>query len=72
MTASRDEAGAEKYGARVYYYADGVIQVMQTVKKGGRYVVAIDPARRPKSRFVNPGDDALLASVVRSAGLGEL
>lgn len=65
------QAGTGKYGARVYAYPDGVIQVKQTVKRGtGRsdpYVV--DDQRE---RFVDPGDDAALGAAVRAATQGLL
>jgi hypothetical protein len=58
-----------RYGARVFFFEDGVVLVKQTVKKGkpGRYVIDGD-----KERHVDPGHDRLLGEVVRLAGQGKL
>lgn len=62
----------EKYGARVYFYPDGVVQIVQTIKKDGRYVVDTTPSGDNRERHVNPGDNAELGSVLRLAGEGKL
>ena len=60
--------GPSEFGARVYFYGDGVILVKQTVKsKQGIYVID-----GQKERFVDPGDDRLLGEVIRLAGAGKL
>jgi hypothetical protein len=65
------QTGAGKYGARVYAYKDGVVQVKQTIKRGSdhtdRYVVD-----EQRERFVDPGDDAALGAAVRAATEGRL
>ncbi len=61
-----------KYGARVYYYDDGVILVKQTVKRGSTYVIDVGPDGLQREAHVNKGDDERLTSVIRLAGEGGL
>jgi hypothetical protein len=65
------QPNANRYGARVYLQADGVVLVKQTIKQGTHqnapYV--IDAQRE---QFVDPGNDAALGAAVRSALLGQL
>lgn len=65
------QPNANRYGARVYLQADGVVLVKQTIKRGTQqntpYV--IDSQRE---RFVDPGDDAALGAAVRAALHGQL
>ena len=65
---------ASKYGARVYFYDDGVVLVKQTVKsaKTGEYVIDTGAKGQHNERHVDPGDDRLLGEVVRLAGRGKL
>jgi hypothetical protein len=70
MTA--EEPTAAKFGARVYFHNDGVIQVCQTVLRNGRYVIDTKDDGKLKEKWVNPGEDATLTAAVRSAGKGEL
>jgi len=63
---------ADKYGARVYFYPDGVVQVCQTVLRNGRYVIDGRPGGKLKEKWVDPGDDSKLSAAVRLAGEGKL
>ncbi len=65
---------ALQYGARVYFYEDGVVLVKQTVKsaKTGTYVVDTDANGNHRERHVDPDSDRLLSEVVRLAGQGKL
>lgn len=67
-----EEPTAAKFGARVYFHNDGVVQVCQTVLRNGRYVIDAKPDGKLKEKWVNAGDDATLTLAVRSAGKGEL
>jgi hypothetical protein len=62
----------DKYGARVYFYPDGVVQVCQTILRNGRYVIDGLPGNKLKEKWVDPGDDVGLAAAVRAAGQGKL
>ena len=71
-TAADDvQPNAQRYGARVYLHADGVVLVKQTVKRGPAHT---DPyvVDRDRERHVNPGNDAALGAAVRAALRGEL
>ena len=57
------------YGARVYFFDDGVALVKQTVKNEGTGRYVID---RDRERHVDPGDDRALGEAVRLAGEGRL
>ena len=65
-----------KYGARVYFYSDGVVLVKQTIKRDShvRYVLDVDSEGKLKERFVDPGpdEDRELGEVIRLAGKGQL
>ena len=65
-------SGATQYGARVYFYADGVVLVKQTTKRSGRYVIDTTSDGKHKERHVDPGDDRRLGQTVRLAGEGKL
>ena len=69
---SSDEPTAAKYGARVYFHNDGVVQVCQTVLRNGRYVLDTKPDGKFHEKWVNPRDDNTLVAAVRAAGEGKL
>lgn len=60
------------YGARVYFFKDGVILVKQTIKKNRDYVIDMDSNGKQREKHVDPGDDRMLGEVVRLAGEGKL
>ncbi len=65
-----------KYGARVYFYEDDVIQVIQTVHRDGAktYVLDCDKKGNPKQEHVNAGEDqaSQVLDALRRAERGEL
>ena len=65
---------SKRYGARVYFYDDGVTLVKQTIKREGvgRYVVDTDSDGKSKEKHVSPGNDTELGETVRLAGEGKL
>ena len=66
------EPKAAKYGARVYFHNDGVVQVVQTVLRNGRYVLDTKTDNKFHEKFINLGDDPTLVEAIRAAGEGTL
>ncbi len=63
-----------RYGARLFFYEDGTVQVYETVKSPtqARYVIDKHTSGKEKMRWVSPGDDRALVEAIRLAGHGDL
>jgi hypothetical protein len=67
-----EEPTAAKNGARVYFHNDGVVQVVQTILRNGRYVLETKADGKFREAFINPKDDQALVEAIRAAGKGNL
>jgi hypothetical protein len=73
MGDSTPQKDAPKYGARVYFLDDDVMNVKQTVKKDTRYVVDCEGID-PKEEHISPGPDQAIEvfECLKRAAKGQL